>query len=223
MGHPPHCLISSPLDLKNIYINHESCPKKGISTGSNGFPASTHSFTSSDTGDSLTGYRQMSQQLYIIVATSPSGGIGIRGGIPWHRDEDLIFFERITMGSVCIMGSRTWRSIGCRELPGRHTIVVSRHPIHAERVTQATTFGDAMLMAAGHGPTVFAIGGEHIFRAARCHPLFKGVYITPIDTDCTEFDRWFPLELLNGLKWTATLGPLFKLKFSNPIYYALPE
>ena len=53
------------------------------------------------------------------------GVIGLNGGLPWHAPDDLRFFKRVTMGTVLVMGRRTFDAIG-KPLPGRTNVVVTR-------------------------------------------------------------------------------------------------
>lgn len=65
------------------------------------------------------------RQLAHVVAACENGVIGRDGGMPWHLPDDLKRFKRITMGRVCLMGRRTFESIG-RPLPGRTNLVLTR-------------------------------------------------------------------------------------------------
>lgn len=48
--------------------------------------------------------------------------------MPWTMPSDLQHFKEYTMGTTLVMGSNTWRSIGCRPLPGRRHIIHTRDP-----------------------------------------------------------------------------------------------
>lgn len=74
----------------------------------------------------------------LIVCTTPNGGIGKNGSIPWRVPVDMAFFRRITTSTTSvsegkrnavIMGRQTWESIPARfkPLPGRLNIVLSRN------------------------------------------------------------------------------------------------
>ena len=80
--------------------------------------------------------------LTLIVATTPSLGIGLRGTLPWPPlKSDLAFFARVTkrappsgasnqMKNAVIMGRKTWESIPqrFRPLKDRINVVVTRSP-----------------------------------------------------------------------------------------------
>lgn len=103
-----------------------------------------------------------------IVAMTPDNSlcwkhvIGIDGGLPWHYSGDLKRFKKRTMGCVVIMGRVTWDSIGCKKLPGRRNIVISRAQVpgveHYDNVEQAIN--------AYPKRRVWIIGGGQIYRAA---------------------------------------------------------
>lgn len=60
-----------------------------------------------------------------IFARDVLGGMGHKGGLPWDSRDDLAWFKSHTVGSVVIMGRKTFESLGKKALPGRHNIVVS--------------------------------------------------------------------------------------------------
>ena len=63
----------------------------------------------------------------IILARTKDGLIGDRGIIPWKIPEDLKRFKKITLNSSVIMGSKTFRSIGFKQLPNRSNFVLSKN------------------------------------------------------------------------------------------------
>ena len=127
-------------------------------------------------------------EVSLIVATDDGGGIGLRGGLPWHLPDDLRRFKALTLGKPVVMGRRTWDSIG-RPLPGRLNIVVSRDPRLA--IQGATVVGtlEAALAAAGGVPEVCVIGGAEIYRLAL--PLADTVHLTEVHANVGA-DTHFP-------------------------------
>ncbi len=124
----------------------------------------------------------------IIVATDEQGGIGLRGGLPWHLPEDLKRFKALTMGNPVIMGRTTCDSIG-RPLPGRQNIVVSRQPgLRIEGCTVVDSLA-AALAAAGPVPDAFVIGGAEIYRLAL--PLVETLHLTRVHASVGA-DTFFP-------------------------------
>ena len=134
--------------------------------------------------------------LNIIVAISDNYAIGRGGDMPWHIGEDLKYFKRITSGHTVIMGRRTWESIGCRPLPNRRNIVVSRTMAAAEGAQVAASLQAALEMAAPD-VEVFVMGGGQLYKEAM--PLADRLYVTLVHTRVPDADTFFPF--INPLKW----------------------
>src|SRR5256885_3014626 len=85
----------------------------------------------------------------LIVARAQNGVIGRDGKLPWHLPADLRRFKTLTMGSVMVMGRRTFDSLPGL-LPGRRHIVLTRDPAwHAEGAEVARDVDSALRLAAG--------------------------------------------------------------------------
>lgn len=76
--------------------------------------------------------------MFAIAAMSRNGIIGNGGNIPWRIADELRFFRRMTLGSVVIMGRRTFESLP-RPLDGRVNVVLTRHP---RRLLEDETLGE---------------------------------------------------------------------------------
>ena len=123
-----------------------------------------------------------------IAAMSLNRVIGQDNRIPWHLPDDFKWFKETTMGQVLVMGRRTFESIG-RQLPGRETVVLTRHP---ELVNGVRTIGS--LEALGQlelfiNRTIFICGGAEVYNQAlsRCSDL----YLTLVKCE-VEGDTFFP-------------------------------
>lgn len=106
----------------------------------------------------------MTTQIRAIVAVSPEGVIGVNNGIPWHKKQDLKRFKAQTMGGTLIMGRKTWESIGCRKLPGRETLVLSRTP--QANVDTYASLKLALSKAKKLGNPIWVAGGAEVYKAA---------------------------------------------------------
>src|SRR4249919_222732 len=62
-----------------------------------------------------------------IAAMSLNRVIGAGNKIPWHLPEDFQWFKRTTLGSVVVMGRKTFESLG-KPLPNRKNLILTRHP-----------------------------------------------------------------------------------------------
>jgi dihydrofolate reductase len=97
----------------------------------------------------------------LIVARAINGVIGRDGALPWRISADLKRFKRLTMGSVMIMGRRTFDSLP-RLLPGRRHIVLTRDRNWTAPGAEVAHSAEEALDLAGNEP-VSIIGGAEIF------------------------------------------------------------
>ena len=124
----------------------------------------------------------------MIVAHDTNRAIGKDGTIPWHIPDDLKFFKTMTVGKTVVMGRKTFESMGCKPLPDRKNIVLSRNIdklygnvlqfTHAGRVTEMSK-----------NEEIFIIGGAELY--AQFINLADKLYITEIDQDIGG-DTFFP-------------------------------
>jgi dihydrofolate reductase len=97
----------------------------------------------------------------LVVARAQNGVIGRGGKLPWHLPADLKRFKALTMGSVMVMGRRTFDSLPGL-LPGRRHIVMTRdRHWFALGVEKAHGVHEALELA--RGERVSVIGGADIF------------------------------------------------------------
>ena len=67
----------------------------------------------------------MASVITIVVARAINGVIGRDNDMPWHIPGDLKRFKALTMGSVMVMGRKTFESLPGL-LPGRRHVVLTR-------------------------------------------------------------------------------------------------
>lgn len=134
----------------------------------------------------------------MIWAQSRGGVIGKDGAIPWHLPEDLARFRELTMGSVCVMGRRTWESLpeAFRPLPGRVNVVLTSR---AAALEGASTFASVADVLSSY-QDFWVIGGAAVYRAFA--PLASEVHVTEVDLDVPG-DVWAP-ELPEGFVRTSS-------------------
>jgi dihydrofolate reductase len=103
-----------------------------------------------------------SPPITLVVARARNGVIGRDGKLPWHIPADLKRFKALTMGSVMVMGRKTFDSLP-GVLPGRRHVVLTRDERwHADGAQVAHDVEEALHLAAGQAVSV--IGGAEIFR-----------------------------------------------------------
>jgi len=115
----------------------------------------------------------------LVVARARNGVIGRDGKLPWHLPADLKRFKALTMGTVMVMGRRTFESLPGL-LPGRRHVVLTRDAGWQAQGAEVAHSADEALRLAGSEP-VSVIGGAHIF--ALFLPLADRVQLTEVLDD----------------------------------------
>jgi dihydrofolate reductase len=98
----------------------------------------------------------------IVIARAENGVIGREGKLPWHIPADLKRFKALTMGSVMVMGRRTFESLPGL-LPGRRHVVLTRDRDWSAQGAEVAHDVDEALQLAG-GERISVIGGADLFR-----------------------------------------------------------
>ena len=115
----------------------------------------------------------------LVVARAQNGVIGRDGKLPWHISADLKRFKSLTMGSVMVMGRKTFESLP-GVLPGRRHIVLTRDMSwRDEGVEVAHSLEDAVRLA--DSERISVIGGADIFRMFL--PLADRIELTEVLAD----------------------------------------
>jgi dihydrofolate reductase len=97
----------------------------------------------------------------LVVARAQNGVIGRDGKLPWHIPADLKRFKALTMGSVMVMGRRTFESLPGL-LPGRRHVVLTRdRDWSAPGAERAHSVAEALQLA--RNQPISVIGGAEIF------------------------------------------------------------
>jgi len=100
-------------------------------------------------------------RITLVVARAQNGVIGRGGKLPWHLPADLKRFKALTMGSVMVMGRKTFDSLPGL-LPGRRHVVLTRDPNwSADGAEIARSVEEALELA--RRERVSVIGGAEIF------------------------------------------------------------
>lgn len=136
----------------------------------------------------------------IIAAMDEDHGIGKNNVLPWHCPEDMMYFRDKTMGSIVVMGRKTWDSIA-RRLPGRRNVVVTRDPNFEHPEVEVYHDLAQALAELKHQGEVFVMGGAEIYKQAI--PLADRILLTDIpgSYDC---DTFFPDFDPGDWSWIAS-------------------
>jgi dihydrofolate reductase len=132
----------------------------------------------------------------LIAAVNPHGVLAIDGQIPWRKPRDLYRFRALTLGSTIVMGRKTWESLGCKELPGRHSIVISK-TLTGPQVVDSI---EKALMKS-KSKDIWIIGGFQVYELALPSVALIDLtivqdYQEPLTDKVTRFDSF-----LRGFSW----------------------
>ncbi len=118
----------------------------------------------------------MASTITIVVARAINGVIGRDNRMPWHIPGDLKRFKALTMGSVMVMGRKTFESLPGL-LPGRRHIVLTRDPSWRANGAEVAHDAESALALAG-GEPVSVIGGAAVF--ALFEPIADRIELTEV-------------------------------------------
>ncbi|MFT7623047.1 MAG: dihydrofolate reductase [Myxococcota bacterium] len=134
----------------------------------------------------------------MVVAADQTGGIGVKGDLPWRLKGDMARFVRLTKTrpegetrpNAVLMGRKTWDSIPARFRPlrGRLNIVISRNPALdlPQGVLLADSLETALRLGAEHSAHSWLIGGAMIYRQAMQLDGLRQIHLTRVHAsyDC---------------------------------------
>lgn len=128
----------------------------------------------------------------LIAAIDENRAIGFDNKLPWHLPDDLKFFKASTQGGVVVMGRKTFESLGCRPLPNRRNIVLTRQMQWTHEGIEVAhdwhqLYNELMLQGLAK---VWIIGGGEIY--ATCLTQATELVLTQVETQLAQADAWFP-------------------------------
>ena len=149
----------------------------------------------------------------VVVAMDDTGGIGLKGALPWHLPADMRHFRQLTsahpegaLPNAVIMGRHTWESLPktYAPLPNRLNIVVTSRPWEGDpTVLPAADLDQALALARARlCHKVFVIGGSQLYAAAMAHPDCSQALVTEVRGDF-HCDVFFPRHTLESFTLTA--------------------
>ena len=153
------------------------------------------------------------EHMYLIVAISDNGVIGVKNKLPWTIPHDLAWFKMHTINSVIIMGRKTWDSLPRKPLSGRVHIILSREHMHSERnLYWCNSMKEAIQIANQFDKRTFIIGGADIFHQALLSKHVTHAIITRVHT-----------TIANPHAITMQLPPMTTLWSSKPFRHQTLE
>lgn len=129
----------------------------------------------------------------LIVACTPSGGIGYKNKLPWDKLQgDLPRFRKLTTNNVVVMGRNTWESLPVKPLPNRTNVVVTSTEIPGITTLTGLPYKDNMYLS-----DAWLIGGAKLINSS--WHLIDEIHLTktlseyPCDThiDLVKLSREF--------------------------------
>ncbi|PAV30361.1 hypothetical protein CIL05_07775 [Virgibacillus profundi] len=128
--------------------------------------------------------------LSLIAAVDDSLGLGFENDLLWKNKEDLAFFKQHTNNKVCIMGRKTYESIGS-PLKGRINIVLTSDKTYNPHPNALVRHNlSEVLHEFRNVPELVCIGGEQLYTTLL--PLADRLYLTKVHHTFSQVDTHFP-------------------------------
>ncbi|EFW37647.1 dihydrofolate reductase [Treponema phagedenis] len=132
-----------------------------------------------------------------ILARSENKAIGCANGLPWLCPEDMAYFKKRTMGSLCLVGRKTFQTLPQGGLPGRRLIVITSRPfVQSDTVQSVAGIEEALQLCQGR-QNVFCIGGLSLYK--QLLPFAEVIYLTEVH-GTYDGDVFFGDDLLSGFE-----------------------
>lgn len=132
----------------------------------------------------------------IVAAITSKDAIGLNGKLIHYDKQDMAEFKKITRGNTVVMGYKTFLSLGCKPLPFRKNIVISKnHKIADKNVKVFKSLFAVYIYMLLRPFTIFnIIGGESLYNyfIKKASVLF----LTKFSID-KDGDKHFPTPKVN--------------------------
>ncbi len=162
----------------------------------------------------------------IIVAFDINRGIGISNTLPWHIQDDLKQFSKLTRGNgknAVIMGKNTWNSLPIKMLAGRDNLILSSELVIEENTpfnNYIKTFNTLQKLInfceKNNYEEVWIIGGSQIYNLFLDNKRVDKIYATIINRQY-KCDTFFP-EIINGKVISKTDKRVNNIDISYLVY-----
>lgn len=129
-----------------------------------------------------------------VAAMGRNRVIGAQGKLPWDLADDRIYFRKVTLGKVIILGRKTYEAIG-RLLPDRvHIIVTTDRSYTVPGALIAHSKDEALKLALQeaskiHEDEIIVAGGGKVYEEFL--PETDRIHLTYVDAE-PEGDAFFP-------------------------------
>ncbi|WP_407891102.1 dihydrofolate reductase [Lacticaseibacillus sp. N501-2] len=136
-----------------------------------------------------------------LWAQDAQGTIGKNGTLPWHLPDDLKYFKQQTLGTLTVMGRKTYLALPKKPLPGRTNVVLSTDPsCQAPGAIVVHSAQELQVLHAKHPEQALVItGGAGVFESLKAWPdtLLVTRLAGKFDGDVTMVDLpWADYQLV---------------------------
>ena len=139
-------------------------------------------------------------EMNTIVSVDLNWGIGYNNDLLFHVREDMLYFKRMTVGKVVVMGENTFYSLpNQKPLKDRINIVLSdKKDLNIEDVVVCNSLDELLEQLKQYNTEdVFIVGGQAIY--ALMLPYCNIAYITQFYANAVA-DKYFP-NLAASAEW----------------------
>ena len=164
----------------------------------------------------------MAFRIALISALAPNRSIGHADALPWRLPRDMQFFRRMTSGHAILMGRKTFDSLGCRPLPKRVNIVLTKTRDYSQpNVLVARDLDQAIDLARAHSrkERLFVIGGGSVYDQTLT--LADELYLTQIQPRDPKQTHLFDEEFYGDTFFPKPLRASWELCHLSRLYRAL--
>ena len=142
----------------------------------------------------------MTVTVSLIAAAGLNNEIGKDNKLPWHIPDDLKNFKALTSGKVIVMGRKTRESLGCKPLPNRHHVILTRKQGGVPDIDGVLNLKGDMgsviellkkeVVEKDYPKEIFIIGGAEIYQQAL--PYADKIYLSRVEVKVVGADAFFP-------------------------------
>lgn len=149
-----------------------------------------------------------------ILACDNQGGIGLNNELPWgHNSADMKWFRDNTIGSVVVMGRKTWESIGFHPLKKRINVVVSTQEFGGPDLIVSGDIEDIVQDLKNRYPNkdIWFIGGANIYE--QTHSYCDNIYLTQFE-ESYKCDTFIDVKEMLRVRYESCSKVVDNIKFS---------
>lgn len=139
-------------------------------------------------------------KIAMIWAQDRNRALGTGTAMAWRVPADSRFFKDTTFGFPVIMGRSSWEALGCKPLPGRLNLVLSRqsdYPVPGGKL--AGSLPEAIEVASASSDLVWIAGGAKVY--AEAMEFADELVVTDLDLEVSGRDHLVYAPLIDTDLW----------------------